>query len=403
MNRLPPKKFIAEPFSYHQEIELDIQSLTNEGRGIGRYNNWTVMVPFVIPGEKVRVRIYRNHKNYSEADLVEVLKPSSQRIQPKCPLFGQCGGCQYQHISYEEQLHWKQQHVIDCMERIGKLQVKVNPVIPSEKTYAYRTKLTPHFERKGTSYCPIGFLENGSRKIVDVPQCPIASEAINTQLPEVRKEVQHSNQRNGTLLLREDTKGIQTDFNAVCEAIVQNLRFQFIAGSFFQNNPYILNAILDFLKNYLREKPEIKYLIDAYCGVGVFGISLANQVEKFLGIEIDEKAITLAQKNMIENQLTNGAFVTGDATTIFKDVNVSADLSLVIMDPPRKGCSEDFLQQLITYNPKVIVYISCAPDTQARDLNRLLTLAPHYTCKFVQPFDMFPQTKHMECVAILER
>lgn len=402
MNRLPPKKFVAEPFAYHEELELEIQTLTNEGRGIGRHKNWTIMVPFVIPGEKVLVRIYRNHKNYSEADLVKVLQSSPHRIEATCPLFGQCGGCQYQHISYEEQLRWKQQQVADCMKRIGKLQAKVNPVIPSKKIYAYRTKLTPHFERRG-AHCPIGFLENGSRKIVDIPQCSIASEAINAHLPEIRKEIQASNMLNGTLILREDSMGVQTDFNASCKVSVQGLTFQFVAGSFFQNNPYILEAILNFLKNYLKEKSEIKYLVDTYCGVGVFGISLARQVEMFLGIEIDEKAIDLAQKNKVENQLNNGRFISGDATTIFKEVSFPADQSLVIMDPPRKGSSEDFLQQLLHYNPKVIAYISCAPDTQARDLNRLLALAPQYTCKLIQPFDMFPQTKHMECVTILER
>ncbi len=402
MNRLQPKNFVAQPFAYHEEIELDIRSVTNEGRGIGKYNNWTIMVPFVIPGEKVRVRIYRNHKNYSEADLVKVLKPSAQRVQAHCPLFGLCGGCQYQHMAYLEQLHWKQQQVTDCLERIGKLQLKANPVIPSVKTYGYRTKLTPHFERKGDQ-CPIGFLENGSRKIVDVPQCPIASNAINEHLFEVRQNVQQSEVRSGTLLLREVAEGVQTNFNAVCSTTIQNLDFQFIAGGFFQNNPYILEAIINFLKNYIKECLTVKYLIDAYCGVGVFGICLAQQVERFLGIEIDEKAIALAQKNMVKNHLESGSFISGNATTIFKDVSFPADQTLVIMDPPRKGASEGFIKQLLFYNPKSIVYISCAPDTQARDLSYLLNLAPQYTCKIVQPFDMFPQTKHMECVVILER
>ena len=118
MNRLPPKKFVAEPFAYHEELGLEIQTLTNEGRGIGRHNNWTIMVPFVIPGEKVRVRIYRNHKNYSEADLVKVLKPSPQRIEARCPLFGQCGGCQYQGIPYEEQLKKKEYLLMQMDYRI---------------------------------------------------------------------------------------------------------------------------------------------------------------------------------------------------------------------------------------------------------------------------------------------
>ena len=397
-----PKNFVPEPFAYHEELELDIQTLTNEGRGIGHINGWTVMVPFVIPGERVRVRIFKNHKNYSEADLVEIITPSQQRVTPKCPLFGKCGGCQYQHMTYKEQLKWKRQQIVDCYERIGKLHTEINPLIASEEIYGYRTKLTPHFERHGDR-CPIGFLMYGRRKnIVDVPQCPIASSAINGSLVQVRAGILAS-QRHGTLLLREDDNGVTTDFNAICSSTVHGLTFKFPAGSFFQNNPYILGAIFKFLESFIAQHKQVKSLIDTYCGVGVFGIALAKHVERFIGIEIDEKSIQLAGENMKRNNISNGTFVAGDAQSLFKNITFDAGTTLLIMDPPRKGTDEVFLQQLVQYAPKYIAYISCAPDTQARDLNRLCTLSQAYKLIQVQPFDMFPQTKHMECIAILER
>lgn len=397
-----PKNFVPEPFAYHEELELDIRTLTNEGRGIGQINGWTVMVPFVIPGERVRVRIFKNHKNYSEADLVEIITPSQYRIVPKCPLFGRCGGCQYQHMTYEEQLKWKRQQIVDCYERIGKLHTEVKPLIASEEIYGYRTKLTPHFERHGDK-CPIGFLMYGSRKIiVDVPKCPIASSGINESLEGVRSGISVS-QRHGTLLLREDDNGVTTDFNAICTSTVHGLTFKFPAGSFFQNNPYILNAIFDFLESFIEKHPQIKSLIDTYCGVGVFGIALAKLVERFVGIEIDEKSIQLGDENMKQNDIHNGSFVAGDAQSLFKNITFNSDTTLLIMDPPRKGTDELFLQQLVQYAPKYIAYISCAPDTQARDLNRFCALSQAYKLVQAQPFDMFPQTKHMECIAILER
>lgn len=399
----PPKNFVATPFAYHEELELTIQALTNEGKGVGRVDNWAVMVPFVIPGEVVRIRIFRNHKNYSEADLVEILKPSPARETPLCPLFGLCGGCQYQHMSYAEQLKWKRQQAIDCIERIGKLKAEVQPLISSDKIYGYRTKLTPHFERS-SAHCPIGFLREGSRRIiVDVPHCPIASEAINKKLPEMRQQVLQSSVKHGTLLLRDCDVGVLTDHHAIATTTIGGLQFKFPAGSFFQNNSFILAQIFTFLSTWMQAHPVLENLVDTYCGVGVFAIALAAHVKDFLGIEIDEKSIRLAEENKRLNRIAHGRFLTGDAQQIFQQMPFEADKTCVLMDPPRKGISEEFLRSLLHYAPKAVVYISCAPDTQARDLNRFLTLAPQYHLKEIQPFDMFPQTKHMECIAILER
>ncbi|MDR0647381.1 MAG: class I SAM-dependent RNA methyltransferase [Puniceicoccales bacterium] len=403
MQSRDPEHCTDKPLHYHDELTVDIQSLSNEGRGIARINNWIVMVPFVIPGERVRVRIFKNNANYSEADLIEILQASSDRVSPPCPLFGQCGGCQYQHMAYEKQLEWKHRHVTDCLERIAKLSAKVKPVQPSQKIYGYRTKITPHFERNCTNNFPIGFLAYGRKRLlVDVPQCYIASDTINTCLPEVRIQARQNLQmKSGTLLLRDCSQGVLTHPKALARAQVGGCDFLFPAGSFFQNNPYVLESLLQYLQCLRLQFEQIHYLIDAYCGVGVFGIILAKSMRQFVGIEIDKPSIALAQNNMKFNHVDNGRMQHGEAETIFKGIAFPKDQTLVVVDPPRKGCSESFLQQLIQFQPAVMVYISCAPDTQARDLKRILTLAPQYKILELQAFDMFPQTKHLECVAVL--
>lgn len=400
-----PKNFVDKPFAYHEELIVDIQSINNEGRGIARVNGWIVMVPFVIVGERVRVRIFKNNKNYSEADLIEVIKPSSARIKAPCPLFAQCGGCQYQHVRYEDQLLWKRQQIVDCLERIAKIFVPVNAVHPSEKTYAYRSKITPHFERTRTGDFPIGFLACGQRRQwVDVERCAIASDAINEVLPALRARVKENlSLKSGTLLLRDDGRHVITDPHQIAQVKVGDKQFQFPAGNFFQNNIFILNAILGYIRDCLKKFNSVHYLVDTYCGVGVFGIALSNYVERFMGIEIDKLATEWAQKNLSNNQVTNGAVLLGSSEAIFENITFPKDQTLVIMDPPRGGCSEEFLRQLVSFAPDKVIYISCAPDTQARDLRRLLDLDGSYKIVEVQPFDMFPQTKHVECVAVLSK
>ena len=153
-----PKNFVPVPFEYHQIVELEIDDITNLGAGVGRIDGWVVMVPYALGGERVRARIFRNKKNYSEGDLVEVLRPSPERVEPKCSLYGICGGCQYQHLSYKAQLEWKRKQVCDLMQRIGGIDFEVQPTHPSPKQYGYRSKLTPHYERPRGEDFPIGFV-----------------------------------------------------------------------------------------------------------------------------------------------------------------------------------------------------------------------------------------------------
>ena len=418
------KKFNDQPFAYHQEIELEITTLTNLGSGLGRVvlpgeteAKWVVMVPFTLPGERVRARVFRNQKNFSEADLVEVLTPSPDRVAPRCGLFGRCGGCQYQHLAYPAQLAWKRRQVAELLQHMAGIpDFPVAPVVGSPREFHYRSKITPHFNppRDPAVPPPIGFLRQGTRfDIVDVPQCPIATEAINAQLTEVRARV-HTRaaageyERAATLLLREASGAVTTDYDAIItETITRDdeppLKLRFLARDFFQNNPFILPAFTGYVRAQAAASGA-RFLVDAYCGSGLFALSAASAFERVAGIEISESSIRFARENAAANGVANATFAAGDASAIFATLAAHAPAfapadTAVVIDPPRKGCDEAFLTQLFAFGPRAVVYVSCDPATQMRDLKSFL--AAGYTLAAAQPFDLFPQTRHLECVLTL--
>ena len=455
------QKFNDVPFAYHHELELEISTLTNLGSGLGRVvlpnsppdaGGWVVMVPFTIPGERVRARVYRNHKNFSEADLVAVLTPAPERVVAPCPLFGRCGGCQYQHLAYASQLRWKQQQVAELLRHMAGIEFPVAPVVASPREYGYRSKITPHFAaprvradaastrnlptagcdpepsllgastanpgvdppsrpdpgNSGAAPLPIGFLRQGTRfDLIDVPQCIIATEAINTRLTEVRAAVRARAAtgeyvRGATLLLRDAGGTVTTDYDAVITETVGDVKLHFLARDFFQNNPFILPAFTQ----YVREQAAgsgARYLVDAYCGSGLFALTAARAFERVAGIEISESSVRFARENAAANGITNATFHAGHAAAIFAGLDPSfrPDETAVIIDPPRKGCDADFLRQLFAFQPRSVVYVSCDPATQMRDLRDFL--AAGYVLSAAQPFDLFPQTRHLECVLTLSR
>lgn len=402
---IPPRKFIPTPFAYHEEIELVIDSLSNQGDGVGRYGNWVVFVPYALPGERIRARVYRNDKNCSMADLVEVLEPSPHRVKPLCPLFGSCGGCQYQHLDYAAQLEWKTAQVADLLRLQAGLELPVKPAVPSPRIYGYRSKITPHFHKpKDAKMGAIGFLRAGSRSdVCDVVQCPIAMEAINEALPSVRKSVQQAAsqyKRGATLLMRVSEGAVITNHNAICTEQVGHLSFNFLAGDFFQNNPFILPAFTGYVARQACAGGA-RYLVDAYCGSGLFALTLAPHFDKVLGVEVSETSADWARANARSNGITHAQFLAASAEAIFGQVDFPAEESAVVIDPPRKGCDKAFLDQLFAFHPQRVVYVSCNPATQIRDLAGFDKAG--YRVTEVQPFDLFPQTKHLECVATLEK
>jgi tRNA/tmRNA/rRNA uracil-C5-methylase (TrmA/RlmC/RlmD family) len=403
MPRLKKKPFNAYPFEYHQEVELEIQTLTHQGHGLGRINGWVVMVKFSLPGELIKARIFKNHSNYSEGDLMTVLKPSPDRTEAQCPLFTQCGGCQYQHLDYQKQLEWKQNHVQTLFNHALKSDQPVALTYPSPKTYHYRSKITPHYQKPHHESFPIGFLKNGStRHLIDVPECPIATPSINASLKEARNQIvqqKASIKKGRTLLFRDTGKTVTTDPSAKINLTVGNKHFSCIAGEFFQNNPFILEPFIEYIKK-ISQDTSIRYLIDAYCGVGLFSICLHDQFESIAGIEINPQATLLAKENAKHNDIHNTQFINGQAEAIFQGITFPPNETVIILDPPRKGCDPVFLDQLIAYRPKRIVYVACDPATQARDIAYLYE--KQYQVIAIQPFDFFPQTKHIENIVTLE-
>lgn len=412
-----PKTFNADPFPYHAELELEISTLTNLGVGLARVPHpadaaarWVVMVPFALPGERVRARVFRNHKNYSEADLVAVLAPSPDRVAPRCELFGRCGGCQYQNLAYPAQLEWKRRQVEELLRHMAGVEFAVAPVIGSPATYGYRSKLTPHYEPprrpEEAKTLPVGFLRQGTRfDLLDVPACPIATAAINERLPAARAAVRARAtagelKRAGTLLLRDASGRVTSDYDEVVTETVEELRLRFLARDFFQNNPFILPAFTAYAREQAAASGA-RYLVDAYCGSGLFALRAAGVFERVAGVEISESSVAFARENAAANGITNATFLAGDASAIFAGLDFPGAETVVLIDPPRKGCDEAFLGQLFAFGPRAVVYVSCDPATQMRDLRAFF--AAGYELTAVQPFDLFPQTRHLECVATLRR
>lgn len=401
----PPARFHPGPFEYHQEIELRIDCLGNLGQGIARVDGWVVFVAYALPGERVRARVFRNQKSYSEADLLEVLEPSRDRVAPLCPLFGECGGCQYQNLAYPAQLAEKREQVAGLLRHMAGVEFPVDEVVPSPRPYHYRSKITPHFQgAKGGETRPIGFLRQGRRfDLVDVPACPIAMESINDALPAARAGVLSApvaRKKGATLLLRATPSGVILDPRATASEVVEGLKFTFLAGDFFQNNPFILP---EFTRHAREEASATgnRFLVDAYCGSGLFALTSACAFENVAGVEVSESAARQATANADANGIANARFTPGHAATIFAGIGFPAGETSVIIDPPRAGTDEAFLNQLFAFGPSRVVYISCNPATQMRDLK--FFLAAGYQLRRVRPFDLFPQTKHLECVMTLDR
>lgn len=408
----PKKQFRAKPFPQFHELELEIESLTNQGEGVARVDipfhgltNWVIFIPFTIPGEIVKARITSNKKNCSLAEIIKVIKPSQHRVTPECKLFQKCGGCQYQHIAYQEQLSWKTRQVTELLKYNSKIIHEVKPAIASPKNYHYRSKLTPHFRKPyNGKISNIGFVsKQGGREYLDVTHCPIAVEEINQVLPDIRKKTHQlakQYKKDTTILLRASEKGVETDPEGIICQQVGDLKFRFLASDFFQNNPSILPAFTDYAAQQAR-LGENTYLIDTYCGSGLFSLSLAKHFKQVAGIEISESSASWARQNASLNDIHNAEFTTASAEAIFKKINFPAEQTTVLIDPPRAGCSTEFLDQLFNYSPSRCVYISCEPSTQMRDLQKFTEAG--YAIEEIQPFDLFPQTRHLECIVTLNK
>lgn len=410
-----PRRFVPFPFKYHEEVDIVIDDLTNLGFGVGRKTlpdgkSWVIMVPTVLPGEEVKVKVYRNFANYSDAELVSVSKESPDRVKPPCPYFNECGGCQYQHMSIEAQRKWKRSQVIDGLERIGDFRgesaLVVNEIVGSDQLFGYRSKLTPHYDiPRAYKELKIGFQKRNTKALVDVEDCIIASDNIRTSYQAKRDQLvkRPPTGLGATLLFREGDRGVVvTDPKGTVTDTVEGVTFQHRANEFFQNNPSMLGLLVQHVVNQ-ASGPGLHTLLDTYCGSGLFALCAAPRFAAVYGVEISLTAVEAAKNNARINGITNAKFLCADSDVIFsKTRHLDPDHTVVVIDPPRKGCDESFLRQLHSFHPKRVVYVSCDPSTQARDA-KVIVSKGGYRVKDVTPFDLFPQTRHIENVMVFER
>lgn len=376
----------SSPLQPGAEQVLEITDLAFGGEGVGRIQDLVVFVPFVIPGEIARVTITEVRKNFARARLQEVLAGSPDRVQPGCRYFGDCGGCQYQHLAYPRQIEWKRKQVQDLFQRIGGFsRERVQPVIPCPKSYGYRNRIMIRSQwDKTKNGLNIGYIRHDNRLVVDVEECPIASEALNREI----KRVRASPPPKGGLkvVLRENPQGWEVP-----------------PDSFFQNNFWLLPRLVEAVRECLHHQGS-RFLIDAYCGVGFFSLELAGSVDRFIGVELDKMAVRAAQRNAAHRGIEHGEFVCGRTEELLPRLwtSLPPEQTTLILDPPRTGCPPEFLQ-LVREKPFAqVIYISCHPATLARDLN-ILCREDVFHLETVIPLDMFPQTQHVECVADVRR
>lgn len=371
-------------FAVGSNVTVSISDIAFGGEGVARLEEFVVFVPFVALGDSVEVEITELKKRFARARLLKVISPSPDRVTPPCRYFGECGGCQYQHIDYAAQLRMKHKQIVDLFDRVGKFpEALIDPVIACPQPYGYRNRIMIRSQwDKIKQRLNIGFLRAESRLVVDIEECKIAEPALNQEIHRVRK---NPPPKGGLkVVLRVPPEG-----------------WELPGDSFFQNNFFLLPKLVEAVRERLRDSKS-RFLIDTYCGVGFFSVELGDLVERFVGVEVDKPAVFSARKNAENRGLRNGEFISGRTEELLPGLIGRFDraATTIILDPPRTGCPPETMQLLERVRPSQIIYVSCHPATLARDLNILCASGVFRLAKVV-PLDMFPQTQHVECVADL--
>lgn len=392
-------------------IELRIDSVAFGGDGVGRYRQQVVFVPFTVDGDEVVVRIKDVRKRFVRGRLEKILIPSRQRIEPRCLHYARCGGCQYQHIRYEHQLELKGRQVSDAFVRIAKMAMPpLAPVIPSPRNYQYRNKADYHVRTAPREPVVIGFMDDSNRRIVDIDRCEIVDETINEACLSFRRnllagEIKKPRERQTIWSAGAFGERVEvvTDFRTP-KLVTRNVKGMTLTApyrGFFQANESLLPRLVDEVLK-LSALASRETVVDACCGSGLFSLFLAPHARQLYGIEKDGEAIHCARLNYRQAGLKNAVFMRGDAAETLYRAFISArkQIDLLILDPPRAGCNPALLSGIVALKPSRIIYISCDPVIGARDIRQLLDNG--FNLNSLQPFDMFPQTAHIEVVALLE-
>jgi 23S rRNA (uracil1939-C5)-methyltransferase len=408
-----------------ETITVELDAMAHGGEAIGRHEGRAIFIPYAIPGEIVRAELIEDHGRYARARLVEVVRPSAVRVEPPCPFFGEgkCGGCQWQHIEMSVQPRMKGLVTVDQLERVGKFEAPpVFEPIPDGLGWEYRNHALFRVNDEGR----LGFLASGSHNVYPVDDCLILHPLLSTLLksldmtyPELEWLEMRAGTATGDLMLllqakEEESPLLEVDFplsivqirhdDAVAPLIgldyimerVHDREFRISATSFFQVNSAQAAELVAIVMGALDLEGSERVL-DAYCGVGLFTAFIAEEARHVTGIEVNPPAINDARHNLAN--AGNVDLVEGPVEEVLPELEGRFDA--VVVDPPRAGLGPEVIDALVACNPRRLVYVSCDPATLARDCQRLARRG--YRLEWVQPVDLFPQTYHIENVALLSR
>lgn len=389
-----------------KNLEVEITNLDHFGRGIVKKEK-PIFIDNALVGEIVEIEITKDNKKYSEGRVIKYIKKSPLRVESNCPFYDKCGGCDLLHLSYQEQLKYKETKVKEIIKKFSGLEC-VKEIVPTIQ-YNYRNKITLHVQKK------LGYYQKKSYDIINIDNCLIADDRINDLIKKLNNidlntitKITIRVSSKESMLVIEGGKLDITSFKEVDTIIVDNqvlkgrgyiieeinnLKFVISPDSFFQVNRLgminIYNQVLKYVDNDTK-------VLDLYCGTGTIGIYLADKVNQVLGIEINKSAINDALMNKKINNLDNIDFKLGDVEDVLNNNSFKADC--IVVDPPRAGLGNMVIKNIFKIQPQKLIYVSCDPVTLARDLN---ILKDKYNVVEITPFDMFSNTYHVECVCAL--
>jgi 23S rRNA (uracil1939-C5)-methyltransferase len=384
-------------------VEVTIERILPGGAGLAHADGQTLLVALAAPGDRVRARVERTQGRVSFASIEEVIEPSSARVEPPCPYFGRCGGCDFQQLSYEAQLAAKVEIIRDCLRRIARLDFTEEiPITRSPSAWNYRSRA--QWQRDPVRQ-RLGYFERASHRVCDVAACPVLVPELETTLEALRGQMKED-------LLPEGL----TEFQAVAgdegaslappapqlptrevTRLIGGHRYRFSAEGFFQVN----HALLDPLVAFAIGDARGDMAVDLYCGAGLFTLPLAQRFTRVFGVEANSAAINFARRNLTDAGLDNATLETSRVSDWLKETSANLpSVDFLLLDPPRAGAEDGAVEGILALRPRRIAYVSCDPATLARDLKALL--AGGYHLDTLAAFDMFPQTHHVETIIHLK-
>lgn len=395
---------------------MQIEKLDYYGRGITKINYKVTFISNALPLEDVEIEIIKESKKYNEAKVIRYLKKSKDRVEEKCKYYNICGGCNISHLKEKLQEEFKENKVLELSRFID---IKNYNKIEYSNFYNYRNKIVIHIDKDR-----LGLYKNKSNELVEIDRCLLVNNKINDVIKVLKEVIETElNLKSATIKLGNITNEVMLilegkikDYNrllnivdvliinnkAVTEkdyiiSIIGDKKYKISKDSFFQVNPYITEKIYNEVRSNI-EKLNSKNVLDLYCGTGTIGIYISDLVDKVIGIEVVRDAIEDAKYNKKINNVDNIIFKLGKVEDKIKEIDMNIDT--IIVDPPRSGLHKKVIEVINKINPKNVIYISCNPNTLVRDLK---LLEKNYKVEYIKPYDMFPNTYHVECVCVLNR